>query len=403
MTDLHSVPENHFDMLDPRYIGGRWKDEWTELAAKCPIFHSDAHEGERGYYVITRYEDIMYVLRNPEIFSSYKITIPPIPTPRAQIPIEIDPPMHRKYREPITSYFSKANQTPKESDYREIARQLVDAVYAQGHCDIANDLTYALPVHSIMSILDIPEDDRPKLVQSLLHMTHPPGKEENPELAAQISMESTMWAYEYFRSLLPDRRENPGDDVLSLLVSIQIDGEPISDDDVLDYAILVCAAGFETTAASMSYGFIFLAQNPDIRSELVGDPSLIPNFIEEVMRFEQPTKGLARTVTQETEISGVPFKPGDRLLLLYATGNRDPEVFSEPQKFDLRRSPNRHFGFGAGPHVCAGIHMARLEMKVMFEEFLKRIPEFEIDQSGIIEQTGPTYAISSLPASWTVK
>jgi cytochrome P450 len=402
MAELTAVPENHFNMLDPKYLGGQWKEEWTELAAQCPIFHSDAHEGERGYFVITKYEDIMFVLRNPEIFSSYQITIPPIPTPRPQIPIEIDPPMHRKYRQPITSYFSKANQEPKEAEYREIARALVDAVADKGHCDIANDLTYALPVHSIMSLLNVREEDRAKLVESLLNMTHPPGKEENPELAAQISLESTMWAYDYFRALLPDRRANPGEDVLSLLVSINIDGEPISDDDVLDYTILVCAAGFETTAASMAYGFIFLAQNPDVRGELVADPSLIPNFIEELMRFEQPTKGLARTVSRETEISGVAFKPGDRLLLLYATGNRDPEVFSDPQKFDLRRSPNRHFGFGAGPHVCAGIHMARLEMKVLFEEFLKRIPDFEIDEGTLVEQTGPTYAVTSLPATWRV-
>jgi hypothetical protein len=120
------------------------------------------------------------------------------------------------------------------------------------------------------------------------------------------------------------------------------------------------------------------------------------------MRFEQPTKGLSRTVSQPVEVGGVQFSVGDRILLLYAAANRDPEVFPEPEKFNLRRSPNRHFGFGAGPHVCVGIHMARLEMQVMFEEFLKRIPNFTIDESRILEATGPTYAITSLPATWPV-
>ena len=403
MTDTYNgVPDTHFTILDPSFIGGAWKEAWADYPTKCPIFHSDAHE-DQGFYVMSRYEDIMYVLRNPEIFSSYRITIPPIPTPRPQIPIEIDPPLHRKYREPISNYFAKANQSPREPHFRQIAASLVDAVYAKGECNIADDLSYPLPVHSVMSLLDIRVEDREKLRNSLLNMTHPPGKEEDPEGAAKISFESTMWAYDYLRALLPDRRENPKDDVLSLLCAIEIDGEPITDDDVLDYAILIAAAGFETTAASINYGFIFLAQNPDVRAELVADPSLIPNFIEEVMRFEQPTKGLSRTVSQPVEVGGVQFSVGDRILLLYAAANRDPEVFPEPEKFNLRRSPNRHFGFGAGPHVCVGIHMARLEMQVMFEEFLKRIPNFTIDESRILEATGPTYAITSLPATWPVK
>jgi cytochrome P450 len=179
-----------------------------------------------------------------------------------------------------------------------------------------------------------------------------------------------------------------------------VDDRLLEDDEIVDYAVNLCLGGFDTTASALAYSFLFLAARPDIRALLVADPSLVPDFIEEIMRFEQPSKGLARTVAAEVEVGGVTFAPGDRILLLFAAGNRDPEAFPEPNEFRLGRAPNRHLGFGAGPHVCIGIHMARLEMKVVLEEFLARIPEFHVDPRSVVETPGPTFALTSMRATW---
>lgn len=392
-------PVTHFDQLDRTNLGGRWKQNWTAAATACPIMRSDMYEPD-GFFVLTRYADIMQVLRQPEIFSSYPITIPPLEArPRRMIPLETDPPMHRKYRDPITNYFTRASQARWEDRYRADAAHLIDPLIQRGECDLAEELCWAFPIRAIMSMLDIDVDERARVAAGLSAMGHPPDDGGDPARAAEI-VAQIGHALEHFRTLAQTRRAHPGEDLFSLLCTITVDDQLLDDDEIVDYAVNLCLGGFDTTASALSYSFLFLADNPGIRARLAADPSLVPDFIEEIMRFEQPSKGLARTVMAEVEIGGVTFAPGDRILLLFAAGNRDPEAFPEPNEFRLGRAPNRHLGFGAGPHVCVGIHMARLEMKVVFEEFLARIPEFHIDPASVVETPGPTFAVTSMRATW---
>jgi cytochrome P450 len=400
MKRSRECPVTHFDHLDRVNLGGRWKQNWTGSAAACPVIRSDGYE-PGGFFVLTKYRDIMYVLRHPEVFSSYPITIPPLEArPRRMIPLETDPPMHRKYRAPITEYFSKSAQARREPLYRDAAAGLIARIADRGECDLAKEVCWAFPILAIMTMLGIDEAEREQVASGLSAMGHPPGDSIEPGRAAELAQQ-TANALGILLSLAQRRRAHPGSDLISLLCTVEIDGRPLDDDEIVDYAVNLCLGGFDTTASALAYSFLFLSQNTGIRGKLVADPLLIPDFIEEIMRFEQPSKGLARTVMTEVELSGVTFSPGDRILLLFAAGNRDPEAFSEPGQFVLGRSPNRHLGFGAGPHVCVGIHMARLEMKVVFEEFLARVPDFNIDPASVIEAPGPTFVVSAMRATWT--
>jgi cytochrome P450 len=399
MTRSQECPVTHFDQLDRANLGGRWKQNWTVAAATCPVIRSDRYE-PGGFFVLTKYRDVMYVLRHPDLFSSYPITIPPLEArPRRMIPLETDPPKHRKYREPITDYFSRSSQARWEPMYREAAAGLIEPIVGRGECDLAEEVCWAFPILAIMTMLGIDEAERARVASGLSAMGHPPGGAIDPGRVAELARE-TAYALDHFRSLAQSRRAHPGDDLMSLLATVTVDGRPLDDNEIVDYAVNLCLGGFDTTASALAYSFLFLSGNADVRGRLVADPSQIPNFIEEIMRFEQPSKGLARTVMAEVELSGVTFSPGDRILLLFAAANRDPDAFPEPNRFVLGRAPNRHLGFGAGPHVCVGIHMARLEMKVIFEEFLERVPDFHVDPGSVVETPGPTFLVSAMPATW---
>jgi len=251
-----------------------------------------------------------------------------------------------------------------------------------------------------MTMLGIDRAERVRVANGLSAMGHPPGGAIDSGRVAELVRE-TAHALGHFRSLAQSRWAHRGSDLMSLLCTVTDDGRPLDDDEIVDYAVNLCLGGFDTTASALTYSFLFLSENASVRRRLVADLSLIPDFIEEIMRFEQPSKGLARTVLANVELSGVRLSLGDRILLLFAAGNRDPDAFAEPDRFILGRAPNRHLGSGAGPHVCVGIHIARLEMKVVLEEFLGRIPDFHIDPDSVVETPGTTFVVSAMRATWT--
>jgi cytochrome P450 len=230
---------------------------------------------------------------------------------------------------------------------------------------------WAFPILAIMTMLGIDRAERVRVANGLSAMGHPPGGAIDPGRVAELVRE-TAHALGHFRSLAQSRRAHPGSDLMSLLCTVTDDGRPLDDDEIVDYAVNLCLGGFDTTASALTYSFLFLSENASVRRRLVADLSLIPDFIEEIMRFE-----------------------------LFAAGNRDPDAFAEPDRFILGRAPNQHLGSGAGPHVCVGIHIARLEMKVVLEEFLGRIPDFHIDPDSVVETPGTTFVVSAMRTTWT--
>jgi cytochrome P450 len=383
---------DHFDHLNEELTRGRFIRVAGELRGECPVAHSDAHED--GFYSVARYRDVEYVHMHLEEFSSCPVSIPPVGNPRPMAPIESDPPLHKGYRRILTDVLSKPTQKGKEELYRGMASELIDAFVDRGECDVAEELCIPLTLNALMDTLGVPGKDRAMMGNISNRMVHRTGGAEDTALAVQE-------LYGYFTELVAIRREDPREDIVSSLCHAEIDGEPLALSEILDVCAILVPAGFETTASSMSYMFLLLAEQPELADRLQADPSLIPAALEELLRYSTPVRGLARTVVADVELSGRKLQRGDRLHLNWLAANHDPEVFDAPGEIRIDRKPNRHMGFGLGPHLCMGIHMARAEMKVAFEETLRRMTNIRLqDVDRVVETTGPTWGLTQLPITF---
>ena len=350
-----------------------------------------------GYWVLTRAEDIRAVFQDPATFSSADVAIPKGPYPRVLRPVALDPPEHGIYRQILAPAFSPMAAARREDEVRAICRSLVDAFAATGGCDLVGDLAKPLPTTVFLALVGLPLEDAPQFLEwndALLHgYADPAGR----KLAAK-SIET------YLGDVVARRRarSQPGDDdVLSTLLDAQVEGRPITDDEVLDVLFLLFIAGLDTVTAATSFAFWTLARRPDLQQRLAADPSIAPAAVEELLRAHGIVNA-ARTATRDTTIAGgVKVRAGDRVLLASALANRDPEEFSEPADIDFGRSPNRHVAFGAGPHRCLGSHLARLEMRIALEEFHRRIPSYSLVPG--VETTahgGGVFGLDRLPLTW---
>jgi cytochrome P450 len=376
----------HFDSMDPSLSRGRFFRVSEEMRAQCPVAHSDRYED--GFWVLSRYEEIEQVHKNPETFSSYPVVCPSFGNLRPMIPIESDPPLHKAYRKPITEFFSRKSQLAREPLFRRLAIEQLHEFADRGSCDIAEEFCVPFVLRALTDTLGVPEEDREKMGDISMRLVRMDTSKGNP--AVEL--------YAYFQGLIAHRREHPGNDVVSLITHAEIDGEPLSELELLDYCMVMLPAGFETSASSMGYTFLFLAEHPEIADRLRADPSLIPAAVEEMIRYATPVRALSRTVMSDVEVGGQKLERGDRVVLNWAGANRDPAYFADPATLNIERKPNRHLGFGMGVHLCIGIHMARIEIRIGLEEALKRMHNIRLaDPKAVVERPGSTWGIDSLP------
>jgi cytochrome P450 len=300
--------------------------------------------------------------------------------------VHMDDPDHLKYRQLTQSWFMPAQLRRLEPQIRDIARQTVDAMAARGTtCDFATDVAALYPLRVIMLILGLPPEDEPRmlrLTQELFgnqdpDMARGTGGLSDPTLAAEQLFEVFMDFSAYFGKVTEDRRRNPRDDVSTVIANGRIDGEEISDFEAMSYYTIIAAAGHDTTSSSTAGAIWALCDHPDAFAQVRDDPSLVGNLVEEAIRWTTPVKHFMRSATADTELRGRPIRKGDWLMLCYLSGNRDEEVFDEPMRFRVDRAENRHIGFGYGPHLCLGQHMARMEMRILFEELIPRLSALE--------------------------
>ena len=299
--------------------------------------------------------------------------------------VHMDDPDHAKYRQLTQSWFMPSQLKRLEPQIRAIAKQTVEEMAAKGECDFATDVAALYPLRVIMLILGLPAEDEPRmlrLTQELFgnadeDMTR--GKEgmEDPTLAAQQLFEVFQDFSEYFRKVTEDRRKNPRDDVSTVIANGKIDGEEIGDFEAMSYYTIIAAAGHDTTSSSTAGAMGALCEFPAEFAKLKANPALIPGLVEEGVRWVTPVKHFMRTATEDTESMGRKISKGDWLMLCYLSGNRDEDVFDAPEAFRVDRDPNRHLGFGYGPHLCLGQHMAKMEMRILFEELLPRLHSIE--------------------------
>lgn len=385
----------HFDHTDPRLTEDPYP-VYRELREKCPVAHSDVRG---GYWLLSRYKDVFQAAHEYSTFiSGGGVTFPPIGNERPMIPIETDPPQQKKYRSILNPAFTLDAVAHHEPYVRSLVTEFIDAFIDKGECDLVRDLAMPLPMFVIAHLLGIPLEDRDKFKQWSIDLAQTSAED------AQVGVQAAQALYGYFAEVLAARRQKPGADLVSLLLAAKIDGRPLTEEELLDMCLLLLVAGNETTTNAIGSTLWYLAQHPQERTKLIETPALIPTAIEEFLRYESPVQGLKRTLTKDVELGGQTVGKGEVALLMWGSANRDEGEFPRADQCILDRHPNRHLAFGTGIHRCLGAHLARLELTVVLEEVLRRMPDYHIPESATVERhSGLTRGFNSLPVLFSPK
>jgi len=390
------TPVVHFDHHGADFAADPWP-LLAEMRAECPVSRSDTYG---GFWVATRYEDIRRVALDDETFSSAQsLVIPPKRNlGQRSIPIEVDPPMFQKYRRIMHPLFSPAAVTAIEPVIEAFVHRCIDGFIERGECDFVHDLADPLPAMTTLHMLGFPVQDW-KRFSDPLHSTVFL-RQDNPERARHVT--GLQWIRETLAAAITDRRAHPRNDMITYLTRSTIDDRLLEDDEVLEMVFLTIQGGFDTTGSAISSALLQLGRDPAARQRLIDDPELLPTAVEEFLRFEAPQLALARTANRDVEIGGQLIRAGEKILLIWASGNRDESVFPEADTLRLDRFPNRHMTFGLGAHRCLGSTLARKEILTALRLVLHRIPDFEVDHPRVkrAETIGVTYGCFSLPATF---
>jgi len=388
-----ALAEN-FDFSDERVRADR-AAVYAEMR-KGPPRWSNAYG---GFWVVSRYSDLKDMLANPAVFCSAQgTTLPLTGFPLRFAPNEADPPDHSKWRKLTAPFFTSPAVANLESSIRSITRERLATFVEKGRGDLATDLAQPIPAYVIADMMGFPREDAPWFAAISDHLLVTAEKKQTEENAA-----AGLEFVTYLSKHLEDRRTHPQEDLLTRLVKGSIDGRPLTFEEMLGVAFFFLIAGHETTVGGITFLLWRLGLNPDQRQRLLNDRSLIPKAIEELLRIDSPVLHLARTVTQDTVLGGTAMKAGDKIMVLYASGNRDEEVFPDADTFDIdRANSKKHLAFSSGIHLCQGAGLARLEMRVVLEEVLDAIPDYKVESEGVeFRGIQGVHSVKSLPVTFT--
>lgn len=361
-----------WDHLDPAWVVDPYPI-WQQLRESCPVAHTKRY---RGVYFPTRYGDIRDVAYDPGRFSSRRVVIREGDYRVNSPPITSDPPEHRPMRMALIPPFTPQAVAKLEPQTRIVCNELIDRVIGQRHCDAAVDYAQHIPVRIIAHMLGIPAEQGDQF-RSWIKMALQDGITNQ---AALKQAEEEISAY-FAEQITKRRGDGPGDDLVSFLIKARLpDGEPFSDRQVLGALRLLLVAGIDTTWSAIGSSIWHLATHPGDRERLVREPELIPGAIEEFLRAYAPVT-MAREVVEDGELGGCPMRKGEMVLLSFPSANRDPDKFADAGTVRIDRKENPHVAFGLGIHRCIGSNLARMEMRIALEEWLKRIPDFELDRT----------------------
>ncbi len=369
---------------------------WDQLRSDCPIAHSELFGGT---WLPTRYDDISTIARDTDHFSNAAAVIGPDPVEFDPAglgfapPITTDPPHHKEARRYLLPAFSPMAVDALEPATRAVCQELLADIKAKGDlADAAVDYAQHIPVRIIAKMLGLDESDGDRFRVFIHRILAAPGQED-----AVLAEEETLEFY--LNKAIADHRENPRDDLMGYLINLRIDDKPLTDEHIRGTCALLLIAGIDTTWSALGASLWHLAQNPDDRQRLVDDPSMIPTAVEELLRAFAPVT-MARVVKEDVELGGCPMKVGDKILLAFPAGNRDPEAFEDSDKVVIDRAQNRHAAFGLGIHRCVGSNLARMELNVAVEEWLKAIPNYELtDAASVTWSTGQVRGPRKLPVT----
>jgi len=378
------ITAEQIDLISPEVFATRghpW-EQYAWLRANAPVFrHPEPPESGPGFWALTKYDDVKFVSRTPKIFSSYEKTAM-LPDPDEanlfagrQMMLNMDPPQHDRFKLLVSRGFTPKNAPLLRPRIEELAREIVDAVIDRGECDFVSEIAGRLPSGLIAELMGMPRSDGERLYD-LTEIMH---TNDDAVAPPEVKMAAIGEMLGYAQSIADFKRSNPGDDLATLLVNAEIDGDRLTDSEFQWFFLLLVNAGGDTTRNLLAAGMQLLFDHPNERERLTADlDRLLPSAIEEMLRFTSPVAHFKRTVMEDVEIRGQKIPKGDRVVMFYGSANRDEDVFERPDVFDIARDPNPHVAFGAGgPHLCLGMHVARVELMVMFRELLTRLPHME--------------------------
>jgi cytochrome P450 len=395
--DSGGVDQAPVSMLDPSFaacphaVYGQLR-EFKQGVSRMPLMNIP---------MITRYEDVVWALRHPEIFSSEMSEELALGTERPMIPQQIDPPMQTRYRKLLDPLFSRRRSLLLEPEVRRQANLLIDEFIDEGHCEFNSSFAIPLPCSVFLSLLGLPYEHLDLFLSMKDGIIRPQAKTQDLEEMVTIRKDAGRELYDYFEKEIDSREGRAsGDDLLDAFLSFELDGEKLTRNEILDICFLTLIAGLDTVTATLGCDVAFLAANPDQRQRIVDDPALIPAAVEELFRWETPVPGVPRKLKQDVTVGGVEMKEGEIVTLLLGAANLDERHFSSADEVDFGREKNRHMAFGGGPHRCLGSHLARMELRVALEEWHKRVPEYQIKPGET-----PTYSpgireVQYLPLEW---
>jgi cytochrome P450 len=401
-------PDIAWEVINPKAYA-EWDhllDTFDWLREHMPVARIERPEAlHPPFWLVTRYDDVMRISKDNATFLNNPRTVVFSTTDGIDFAkaysggsehmvaslVTFDAPIHMKYRKLTQDWFMPTNLRTIEDEVRGIARNAVDRLLAGapergGEVDFVKAVAAPYPLHVVLQILGVPEEDEQRMLTLTQQMFGGQDEDLNqsgmkdlpPEMVLQIVAGAVKDFEAYFAKLTAEKRANPTGDVASTIANATVDGESLNDRDMMGYYIIVAAAGHDTTSASTAGAMLALAQDPQQWARVKADRSLLPGIVEEAIRWTSPVQHFMRTAAEDTELGGQPIAKGDWLMINYVAANHDPAQFDNPRKFDAARSPNRHLAFGAGAHQCLGLHLARLEMRILFEELLDRVESVEL-------------------------
>ncbi len=388
------------------------------LRREAPISHHQPLEDilgvqerdERGYWAVVCYEDIRRVSRDPSSFCSGQGTqfgdAPPEMLEASQSFLAMDAPRHTKLRGLVSAAFTPRQVARIEDGIRTNARRIVEEAAPTGGGDFVELIAKRLPLITISSMIGVPDADRERVVKAADTLVTVSDPEVSGDKEPVVALGEALWSLTEFAKELADHRErHPGDDLMTGLVQAEVDGEKLTREEIAAFFVLLSVAGNDTTRHTTSHALRALTTHPDQKAKLLDDPEgLLPTAVEEFVRWATPVLTFRRTATRDTELRGQPIGATEKVVLFYHSGNRDETVFSDPWRFDVTREPNHHLGFGGGgPHYCLGASLARTQLRSLFGELLRTIPDIEADEPELFRSSSFIHGIKRMDCSFTAR
>jgi len=395
----------YYDPFDPVVMADPYPT-YQALRKAAPVYWSDAGR----CWVLSRHSDVTSALHDPSTFSSASGVFPTVGAPSMAdlfLPMLImtDPPRHTAMRRIVSRAFTPRRIATLEAGIQELIEGLLDDASSHETWDAVEALTAPLPAIVIADLLGVPREDRDSFRRWSTQLIQ--SQPQSPRIGG--ALEAAAALYDYFASFLAERRIRPRDDLMSALVEAEVEGQRLSEDELLGFCFLLLVAGHETTTNLLSNSLVVLAGEPDARHAMADDPQLLPRAVEELLRYDSPVQGLSRTLTRSTTMHGQDLEPGDVVLLLFGSANRDEQVFPAADRLDIHRSAEQHLALGHGVHFCLGASLARLEARSALQALLSRHRDWEVDEESAVRlQSGPIRGFATLPfrpiaGTWRVR